>query len=125
MKRDLIDFFLVEPHQLAMHERLENWSRWVEHRARIGGKMSPMWANFRSNSRQWHEPELKPQTSELDGQAMEKAVAQLPHKHRDAIRWNYVWKGGPLHMARKLAVSKDGLMQLVRDARQMLINRRV
>jgi DNA-directed RNA polymerase specialized sigma24 family protein len=125
MKRDLIDFFVVEHHQLAIHERLDNWSRWVEHRCRVGGKVAPMWANYRSNARQWHEPELRAPTNELDGQAMEKAVAMLPAPHRDAIRWNYVWKGGPLHMARKLGVSKDGLQMLVRDGRQMLINRRV
>lgn len=125
MKRDLIDFFVVEDHQLDMHVRLENWSRWVEHRMRQGGKQNPMWANTRSNARQWHDPELREPTNELDGQAMEKAVALLPIPHRDAIRWSYVWRGGPLHMARRLGVTKDGLMRLVRDGRQMLMNRRV
>ena len=125
MRRDLIDFFVVEPHQIAMHERLENWARTVEVWRMRGGKMSPMWANARSNSRQWHEPALQPPTNTLDGHDMEKAVAALPIPHRDALRWQYVWKGGPLHMARKLGVTKDGLFKLVRDGRQMLINRKV
>lgn len=125
MRRDLIDFFIVPDSQLFIHGRLENWSRWVEHKARQGGKQHPMWAKSQSGSRQWHEPELREPTNELDGAALESAVAQLPHKHRDSLRWYYVKKGGPLNMARKLAVSKDGLMSLVNDARQMLINRKV
>jgi hypothetical protein len=125
MRRDPIDFFIVEDHQLAIHVRLENWSRWVEHRLRQGGKQNPMWAKTMSNARQWHEPELREPTNELDGAAMEKGVALLPHPHRDALRWNYVFRGGPLHQARKQGTTKEGLRQLVRDARQMLINRRV
>jgi DNA-directed RNA polymerase specialized sigma24 family protein len=127
MRRDdLIDFFIIPDHQIAIHIRLENWSRYVEHKLSRGdSRQHPMWAKSRSNARQWHEPDLREATDELDGGAMEKAVAMLPHKHRDAIRWNYVWKGGPLHQARKLGVSKDGLRQLVQDARQMLMNRRV
>lgn len=126
MRRDdFIDFFYVEAHQLDMHVRLENWSRWVEHRARMGGKVAPMWANYRSKARQWHEPELRPPTNELDGGAMETAVAMLPYPNRDALRWSYVWKGGPLHQARKMGVTKEGLFKLVRDGRQMLINRKI
>jgi DNA-directed RNA polymerase specialized sigma24 family protein len=125
MRRDLTDFFLVEDHQLAIHGRLENWSRWVEHRRLKGGKQHPMWAKSVSNARQWHEPDLREPTDELDGLAMEKGVAMLPEKHKQAIRWSYVFRGGPLNMARRLGVSKEGLMQLVRDGRQMLINRRV
>lgn len=124
MKRDLIDFFLVEPHQLGIHARLENWSRWVA-TPRLYGITHPMWAKAQSNARQWHEPDLREPVDTLDAQAMEKAVFHLPEPHRDALRWQYVWKGGPLHMARKLGVSKDGLMRLVRDGRQMLMNRSV
>jgi hypothetical protein len=125
MKRDLVDFFIVEDHQVAMHLRLENWSRFVEVLRVRGGRQHPMWAKSLSNSRQWHEPELRLPTDEKDGIALEKGVAMLPPQHRDALRWNYVHRGGPLHMARKLGVTKDGLLKLVRDARQMLINRRV
>lgn len=122
MKRDLLDFFLVEPHQLAMHARLENWARAVEV-WRLGGRQHPMWAKSQSNSRQWHEPELREPTDTLDGHKIEKAVAALPIPHRDSLRWNYVIRSGPLHAARKLGVTKDALFVLVRDGRQMLINR--
>jgi hypothetical protein len=124
MRRDLIDFFVVEPHQIAMHERLENWALTVEV-WRTQGRGHPMWAKSRSNSRQWHEPSLRAPANTLEGHAMEKAVAALPPPNRDALRWQYVWKGGPLHMARKLGVTKEGLFKLVKDGRQMLINRRV
>lgn len=123
MKRDLIDFFIVEDHQLAMHGRLENWARCVSVRW-VSGAQHPMWAKSRSNARQWHSPDLLEPTDALDGHKIEKAVAQLPHQHRDALRWNYVFRGGPLHAARKLGVTKDGLLKLVRDGRQMLINRK-
>jgi hypothetical protein len=124
MKRDFIDFFYIEAHQLAIHQRLENWARTVEvWRGR--GRQHPMWLKSRSKTRQWHEPDLRPPTDTLDGHVMEKAVAALPIPHRDALRWNYVHKGGPLHQARKQGVTKEGLMTLVRDARQMLINRNV
>lgn len=123
MKRDrLLDFFVVEHHQLGIHLKLENWSRWVSIK-RDSGKQHPMWAKSQSGARQWHEPELREPTDLLGGQAMEKAVAMLPVKHRDAIRWNYVWRGGPLHMARRLGVSREGLIDLVRQGRQMLVNR--
>jgi hypothetical protein len=122
MRRDPIDFFIVEGHQIEIHRRLENWSRTVGV-WRATGKTHPMWAKSQSNSRQWHEPELREPTDMLDGHNIEKAVAKLPDNNRDALRWNYVWCGGPLHMARKLGVTKDGLLKLVRDGRQMLINR--
>jgi DNA-directed RNA polymerase specialized sigma24 family protein len=125
MRRDLIDFFIVPDHQLQMHGRLENWSRWVEFSRKQGGKQHPMWAKSMSNARQWHEPEIRDATDELDGLALEKGVAMLPEKHREAVRWCYVYRSGPLHMARKLGLTKEGLMLLVRDGRQMLINRRV
>jgi hypothetical protein len=122
MKRDLVDFFVIEDHQIPIHRLLENWSLWVRV-ARESGRQHPMWAKSQSNARQWHEPELREPVNLLEAQAMEKAVGLLPLAHRDAIRWNYVWRSGPLHMARRLGVTKDGLMLLVRDGRQMLINR--
>lgn len=124
LKRDLIDFFVIEPHQLAIHRRLENWARTVVPGAK-GSKQHPMWAKSRSNARQWHPPEIRDAVDLLDGHKMEKAVAALPIPHREALRWSYVWQDGPLHQARKLGTTRDGLLKLVRDGRQMLINRKV
>jgi DNA-directed RNA polymerase specialized sigma24 family protein len=55
---------------------------------------------------------------------MERAVSNLPDKHRVAIRWAYVhtWKP-PMLVARRLAVSPATLQDLIHDGRSMLNNR--
>ncbi len=125
MKREPIDFFIIEPSQLDMHRRLENWSRYVS-----GGRGSwtqaPIWKLGKSNGRQWHQPEFRPSVDTLDGHKLEKAVAALPEPHRDAIRWAYVFTYiNPGKMRRHLGVTDSGLAKLVKDARSMLVNRRV
>lgn len=121
MKRDLPDFFTVEPHQLAIHERLLNWAQWVT--PRLSSKQAGIWRLGRSNARQWHEPELRPPVNELDAAALEISVCGLPEVHRFAIRWCYVWKTGPSKARRAIGVTDDGLRQAIRDGRQMLLNR--
>lgn len=121
MRRDDVDFFLVEEHQLGIHARLLNWERWVV--TRIGRNEAPIWRLGRSNSRQWHSPEPHAGVDLLDAVLLEKAVAALPDKHRDAIRWCYVWRSGPAKARRALAVTNEGLLRLIRDGRQMLLNR--
>ena len=120
MKRE-VDLFFVPAHQSAMHERLENWAAYV--RVGFAGKQHPMWANTQSNSRQWHAPELRKTCDTLDGHLMEKAVAALPVKHKEALRWYYVTGSGYWKICRALGVSIDGLNQLVVDGRTMLMNR--
>lgn len=122
MRRDHIDFFLVRDDHLAIHEKLEAWARWVRPRAQ-GWQVAPMFRQYRSKSWQWHRPEIQVQPNIPEAVAMEKAVAQLPEKHRDAIRWSYVFTGNPAGMAQRLAVSKQGLMDLVSEGRTMLRNR--
>jgi hypothetical protein len=124
MKRDNIDFFLIADDQLAIHARLENWSLYVRD-TRGAPKQGAIWKLGRSNGRQWHEPELKPLVDTLDGHVMEKAVSMLPELHREAIRWNYVFRNGPARIRRQLGVTGEGLLRLVVDARRMLINRSV
>jgi hypothetical protein len=51
---------------------------------------------------------------------MEKAVSLLPEKNREALRWSYVWQGGPGAMSKRLGVSKEGLCDLIRVGRVML-----
>ena len=124
MKREMmIDFFLVESHQLPIHDRLLNWARYVE--VRHPSWQSPMWRQGKSNSRQWHSPIVNDTVDQLDGLKIERAVGLLPIPHREALRWNYVWRTGPAKPRRALGVTNEGLMKLVRDARQMLINRSV
>lgn len=125
MKREPVDFFIVADHHLAIHARLENWARYVESRPG-NAKPHPMWAQARSNSRQWHQPEPRIYVNMLDGHAMEKAVYLLPEKNRDAIRWAYVYRWVyPKRIRQALGVTDDGLMRLIADGRSMLNNRRV
>lgn len=121
MKREAIDFFVVESHQLEIHDRLLNWARWV--RPRHQHWEHPMWKQGRSNARQWHQPVVGEGIDPLDGQRVEKAVSALPVAYRTAIRWCYVKCDSPHKIRRELAVTADGLLKLIRDARQMLLNR--
>lgn len=121
MKTNAIDYFRVEPHHAAIHERLENWASWVQ--VRQPSWISPIWKLGKSNGRQWHQPEHRPNCDILDAQFIEKAVYKLPEKHRAAIRWCYVYRYGELKFRREHGLTPDGLMRLLRDARQMLINR--
>ena len=120
MKTKTVDFHHVEEHHQAIDARLSNWGLWLQ--SRPGGKIHPMWAKARSNAWQWHAPEHRPTCDPLDAQAMEKAVYKLPEKHRAAIRWQYVYRGSPARACRALAVNMDGLAELVRQGRTMLVN---
>ena len=118
---DYIDFHAVPDHQLGMHDRLLNWERWV--RVTAPGWQAPIWRMGKSNSRQWHPPEMREETDILDAMAIEKAVMALPDKHKAAIRWHYVYRTTPLKARKKLAVTNEGLNNLVISGRTMLINR--
>lgn len=116
-----IDFHIVPEHQLPMHERLLNWARWV--RVAHPRWQSPIWRLGKSNSRQWHTPEVREETDILDAQRMEKAVGRLPEKHRAAVRWHYVFRTTPIQARRMLGVTNEGLQRLVIDGRTILGNR--
>lgn len=117
---EAVDFHAVDQRHEVIHKRLENWARYVEVRPR--GWVGPIWKLGKSNGRQWHAPELRPAVDLLDGMEVEKSVVALPKKHREAIRWSYVFRDSPAKKARELAVNYEGLMSLVRSARTMLTN---
>ena len=121
MKTRALDFHHVEEGQRGIDARLQNWASWVKPRA--PSWVSPMFRMCRSNSRQWHMPEIRETCDVIGAQAMEKAVYHLPAKHRDAIRWHYVCPVTPAKMCRHLGVNMEGLALLVREGRQMLMNR--
>lgn len=121
MRRDEIDFFVIEPHQQAMHDRLENWARWVIPRHQSW--VNPMFRFSKSNSRQWHPVEIRLAIDPKDAALMEKSVIALPPKHREAVRWCYVYQGSPRKQCARLGVTEAALDAMVRDGRQMLINR--
>ena len=122
MRRDDIDFHAVPDTQLAIHQRLLDWARWVRVRPH-GWQTAPMFRQYRSHAWQWERPTVTSQVNIPDALEIEKAVSLLPEKHRDAIRWHYVWCSGPVAMAKRLGVSKQGLADLVRVGRVMLQNR--
>lgn len=118
---EIVDYNHVPDHHRAIHELLENWAAWVRPRAH-GWHTQPMFRMYQSKARQWESPVIRNQVNTLDAMKMEKAVAALPEKHRDAIRWSYVDRSNPIGMAKKLAVSKQGLADLVDAGRTMLKN---
>ncbi len=126
MKRDAIDFHEIRPQHLAVHERLCNWARYVSVGRRGGGGIHPMFRSFRS-SEVWAAPDsMGIPVDNIDGSAMEKAVAALPEKHRGAVQWHYVYSGWGVSIfkaCRLLAVRQDTLNELVHDGRAMLKNR--
>lgn len=120
--QETVDYYHVNPEHEGIHARLENWSRWVRVRPH-GWQTHPMWKKALT-SKQWDAaPHIPMPVNTLDAVAVEKAVSVLPMKQREAVRWSYVHGRDPMGMARQLAVSKQGLADLVTDGRTMLKNR--
>ncbi len=120
--QEAVDYNYVKPEHEAIHARLVNWERWVRVRPH-GWFTHPMWRNSRT-SRQWEvSPYIGVPVNTIDAMLIEKAVSALPVKHREAVRWWYVYRRDPVAMARNLGVSKQGLADLVEAGRTMLKNR--
>lgn len=125
-KKSYVDYDHIPEGQESMHERLVNWARWIKAGSRDWA-IHPMWkpciAKELEDLRAKQE-QVPLQPVKIDeAVAMERAVAQLPDKHRKAVRWCYVFKHNPLAACKAIAVSKDELARLVKDGRQMIINR--
>lgn len=121
MKRDAVDFFEVAPGHAAIHLRLENWAQW--HYSVGGSSAAPMFRLYQPDNYERTGPTRSVDVH--DAQVIAKAVAMLPLPHRQAITWNYVEGGSPTKARKKIGVTFDGLMLLVRDGRTMLVNRGV
>ena len=120
--QETVDYNHIKPEHEAIHARLVNWERWVLARPH-GWFTHPMWRNSRT-SRQWEvSPYIGVPVNTIDAALMEKAVYALPEKHREAVRWWYVYRRDPVAMARALGVSKQGLADLVEAGRTMLQNK--
>lgn len=123
MKRDFVDVFHVERHHEAIHARLLNWAAWVSVRPHYA--TSPMFQalGVRSNSRQWHAPDIRDTVDTLDALKLEKTMRHLPEKNRAALQWHYLYPFIlPWRACRFLGVSQEGLRKLVVNARQMVDN---
>ena len=117
---EIVDYNRVQDRHQAIHARLENWRRWVIVRPH-GWQVAPMFRMYQSKSRQWEaSPHIGTPVDAIDAALMEKAVYALPEKHREAVRWWYVYRRDPVAMARALGVSKQGLADLVEAGRTML-----
>lgn len=115
-----VDFSRVEERHRAIHDRLVNWSRWCVSRG--GRDVHPMFRGFKS-AQHWEAIPTADPVDSLDAVAIEKAVQKLPEPHRFAVRWCYVYGSSPRKACQQAGVSKEGLALLIRDGRQMLVNR--
>jgi hypothetical protein len=122
VKIEPVDYFFVEAAHSNIHAELKNWALCVH--VKRQSWVHPMWKGAQSNGRQWYAPVLKTDIDTLGGMETEKAVRSLPEKHRQAIRWSYVYKWAPATEIRRLGVTYDGLFNLIRSGRTMLINRK-
>lgn len=118
-----IDFHAVEAKHHQIHTRLQNWATWCN--GTFSSPGSPMWRFARSAARA-RGAEHTWATSVVDGmdaQRIAKAVGHLPEPHRKALNWSYLKPINPRRAASEQGTTLVGLALLVRDARQMLLNR--
>jgi len=59
----------------------------------------------------------------IDAMRIAKAVAALPVPHRSAVNWAYVRPVSPRRACQAIGTTMEGLALLLRDGRQMLLNR--
>lgn len=117
-----VDFGYVPPHQAEIDQRLSNWARWSHNMG--GSSSSPMFRMYRSTDahQQYGQLSANP-VDHADGVKIQKAVAALPGPHRLALSWCYIKRNNPRKAATTLGHTLEGLMRLITDGRQMLINR--
>ncbi len=119
--RVIVDFGYVEPAHAEIDARLVNWARWSSDRRR--GYTSSMFRLYRTpKHRDWAVDRPAP-VDAIDGMRMQVAIAKLPTLHRSALAWGYIRRDNPRAMAQQLGQTLQGLADLLRDGRQMLINR--
>ena len=125
MKTNAVDFHAVEEHQRAIDARLQNWSRWC--RGGAYPAVSPMFRmvppppRVRGDIQSYGREQVDPKDAAL----IAKGVAALPLKNRLAVQWCYVKPVSPRRICQEIGSSMEGLMQYLRDGRQMMINRKV
>jgi hypothetical protein len=125
VKREAVDFSAaIEPRYQAIHERLENWARTLCSPPTVD--CAPMFRLFRADN---YEREYGAATrlavDTHDAHKIDKAVQMLPTDHRIAVQWFYVRPVSPKRTCQAIGCTMQGLDDLVRAARSMLVNRRV
>lgn len=119
----MTDFSRIAERHESINQRLEEWARWVKVTPRMMPQQ-PMFRFARSNARQWEiDPPIHVEINTIAAHEVEKAVANLPEKHRTATRWYYVFPYVQVHIVRReLGLTKDALCQVIEDSRDMLRN---
>ena len=122
MMRDFRTLYAVRPEHATVHESLLTWARLVRVNA-ASSEPTPMFKHYRS-SEVWEADYLPIPIDRLAGWKMEKSVRNLPEKHRDAIRWFYVFRHRhPGAVARKLGLTVISFEDHVHNGRAILKNR--
>lgn len=118
-----IDFHKVEEKHAGIHARLVNWARWCNGSG--GPSQSPMFRLFVSpaRARGGEIAHFSVPVDKSDAIRIAKAVIALPEQHRAAINWSYVRPVSPRRAASSIGTTLEGLALLVKDGRQMLVNR--
>jgi DNA-directed RNA polymerase specialized sigma24 family protein len=122
--RTAIDFHAVEEKHHDIHARLQNWAIWCN--GSSGTATSPMFRLYRAPARArgaehtWSSVPV----DGMDAQRIAKAIGHLPEPHRRALHWSYIKPINPRRAAADQGTTLEGLALLVRDGRQMLVNRR-
>lgn len=124
MRSNSIDFHAVEDKHAEIHRRLLNWGRWCNGSG--APSTSPMFRLFISPARARAGEIVQGGVPVDTGDAsrMAKAVTALPAPHRAALNWSYVKPISPRRAASAIGTTLEGLALLVRDGRQMLVNKR-
>lgn len=117
-----VDVFYVDPRHDAIDARLRNWAAWAAVRPHYA--TSPMFKamGYRSNSRQWHPPEIKDAINIKDAIEVERVVSAMPALHRMIVRWFYVYRTDTRRFCHKIGMQADTLRQYCADARDMVQN---
>ena len=121
MKMDDIDLiYRVMPEHEAIHARLENWANWSKDRFRFQHCASAEW-RYKSPP---NDDDRMPRVlwDSLDAIAMHRVICDLPYKHRMMLNMWYITKPPIQVVRRKLGITRDGVSDVLRQARQMCIN---
>jgi DNA-directed RNA polymerase specialized sigma24 family protein len=121
--RASVDFSAVEFKHEKIDARLRNWARWCMPKGEGYPGTAAGFSLYRSSDARRSDADAPIPINTLDATAIQKAVNSLPQPHMHAVNWHYVKQGSARVQAQRLGVSLGGLAMLVRDARQMLINK--
>lgn len=121
-----IDFHAVLDHQRDIDKRLRNWGAWCNSRAAASSAPMFRMAMPPDRARREEYGRLTVQTVDRnDATRIASAVGLLPAPHALALHWAYVKPVSPWKACQSINTTMEGLALLLRDGRQMLINRGV